>query len=65
MLNIFITWFQDQPAKDCFNLTIEEFFHGRNKSEITIKSCFSWTLTSESNSSGEAMLIVDVPTGYW
>jgi len=23
------------------------------------------TLTSESNSSGEAMLIVDIPTGYW
>ncbi len=32
--------FQDQPPKDCFNLTIDEFFHGRNKSEITIKSCF-------------------------
>lgn len=79
---------QDQPPRDCFNLTIDEFFHGRNKSEITIKSCFryildfqlypllnvfiksifvlsSWTLTGESNTSGEAMLIIDIPTGYW
>ena len=56
--------FKDQPATDCFNLTIDEYFHGRNKSEITIKSCFSWTLTDESPTSGYAMLVVDIPSGY-
>jgi len=56
--------FKDQPATDCFNLTVQEFFHGRNKSEITIRSCFSWTLTTESNVSGMAMLVVDIPSGY-
>ena len=55
---------QDKPARDCFDLTIQEYFHGRNKSEITIKSCFKWTLTSESPRSGMAMLIVDIPSGY-
>lgn len=56
--------FKDHPATDCFNLTIQEYFHGRNKSEIAIKSCFSWTLTDESATSGMAMLIVDIPSGY-
>ena len=56
--------FKDHPARDCFNLTIQEYFHGRNKSEITIKSCFSWTLTEESPTSGMAMLVVDIPSGY-
>ena len=51
-------------ASDCFNLTIEERFAGRNKSEITIKSCFAWTLLSEGTTSGMAMLIVDIPSGY-
>ena len=51
-------------ASDCFNLTIEERFEGRNKSEITIKSCFAWTLHAEGNTSGMAMLIVDIPSGY-
>ncbi len=55
---------KDQPASDCFTLTVREFFHGRNKSEITIESCFSWTLTSESSTSGMAMLVVDIPSGY-
>jgi hypothetical protein len=45
-------------------LSIQEYFHGRNKSEVTIKSCFSWTLTSEANISGMAMLVVDIPSGY-
>ena len=31
---------QDQSPMDCFNLTINEFFRGRNKSEIDVKSCF-------------------------
>ncbi|TRY74425.1 hypothetical protein TCAL_00656 [Tigriopus californicus] len=56
--------FKDHPATDCFNLTIQEYFHGRNKSEITIKSCFGWTLTEESPTSGMAMLVVDIPSGY-
>ena len=56
--------YQYGTARDCFNLTIEERFHGRNKSEITIKSCFSWTLTEEGSTSGMAMLIVDIPSGY-
>ena len=56
--------FKDKPATDCFNLTIDEHFHGRNKSEITIRSCFSWTLTDESPTSGYAMLVVDIPSGY-
>ena len=51
-------------ANDCFNLTIEERFSGRNKSEINITSCFAWTLTAEGNTSGMAMLIVDIPSGY-
>ncbi len=56
--------FKDQPAKPCFNLTVQEFFHGRNKSEITIRSCFAWTLEEESDRSGMAMLVVDIPSGY-
>jgi CD109 antigen len=56
--------FKDHPASDCFNLTVQEFFHGRNKSEITIRSCFSWTLTTESPVSGMAILEVDIPSGY-
>ena len=51
-------------ASDCFNLTIEERFSGRNKSEINITSCFAWTLTNEGNTSGMAMLIIDIPSGY-
>merc|ERR1711894_409925 len=35
-----------------------------NKSEINITSCFAWTLTAEGNTSGMAMLIVDIPSGY-
>ena len=56
--------FKDKPPTDCFQLTIEEFYYGRNKSEIAIKSCFSWTLTKESPTSGMAMLVIDIPSGY-
>ena len=56
--------FKDKPARDCFNLTIQEYPFGRNKSEIAIKSCFAWTLTTESPTSGMAMLVVDIPSGY-
>ena len=68
--------FKDQPssvnqepvngglASDCFDLKIKEHFDGRNKSMITIDSCFRWTLTDESPTSGMAMLVVDIPSGY-
>merc|ERR1719278_1656364 len=56
--------FKDQSPMDCFNLTINEFFRGRNKSEIDVKSCFSWTCTDESPTSGLTMLVVDIPSGY-
>ena len=56
--------FKDEPAEPCFKLQVQEFFHGRNKSEITIKSCLSWTLTSEGPTSGMAMLVIDIPSGY-
>ena len=55
---------QDHPSKDCFNLTVKEDFRGRNKSEIDIQTCFAWTLTEESPTSGMAMLVVDIPSGY-
>ena len=53
---------QDQPPSDCFRLSIIENFHGRNKSEVTIRSCFSWTLTKEAPSSGIALLEVLDPS---
>ena len=58
--------FKDEPAQKCFNLTIEENPNrqSRNKSEISYKTCFAWTLTSESPTSGMAMLVVDIPSGY-
>ena len=56
--------FKDHPPVECFNLTIYESFRGRNKSEIDVQSCFSWTCTHESPTSGMAMLVVDIPTGY-
>ena len=59
-----LVFFQDHPATECFDLKIKENFHGRNKSEITINSCFKWTLTSESAVSGMAMLVIDIPSGY-
>ena len=56
--------FKDTPPEDCFKLSIYESFRGRNKSEIDVRSCFSWTCTNESENSGMAMLVVDIPTGY-
>ena len=55
---------QDGFPKEPFRLSITEYFAGRNKSEVTIKSCFSWRLTSEGSTSGAAMLVVDTPSGY-
>ena len=45
-------------------MTISEFFRGRNKSEIDVRSCFSWTCTDESPVSGITMLEMDIPSGY-
>jgi hypothetical protein len=56
--------FIDSPPEECFTLTIDESFRGRNKSEIDVKSCFSWTCTYESPTSGMAMLVIDMPSGY-
>ena len=58
--------FKDMPPNDppCFNMSIYETFRGRNKSEIDVRSCLSWTCTDESITSGMAMLVVDIPTGY-
>ena len=46
--------YKDHPAQESFNLTVKEYFHGRNKSEITIKSCFAWTLDEEHGEEGVA-----------
>jgi len=56
--------FKDIPPKECFNMSIYEQFAGRNKSMIHIRSCMSWTCTDESPTSGMAMLVIDIPTGY-
>ena len=56
--------FKDNPPVKCFNLTIYESFRGRNKSEIDVRSCFSWTCTDESSTSGMTMLVLDIPSGY-
>jgi len=56
--------FKDNPPKTCFNMSIYEQFAGRNKSVIHVRSCMSWTCTDESPTSGMAMLVVDIPTGY-
>ena len=56
--------YKDHPPEQCFNLTIRESYHGRNKSEIDVRSCMSWTCTEESSTSGITMLVVDIPSGY-
>ena len=44
-------------------MTVSEFFHGRNKSEVTIETCFSWNPPGNENS-GMTMIAVDIPSGY-
>ena len=56
--------FLDSPPEDCFTLSVYETFRGRNKSEIDVKSCFSWTCTHESEASGMVQLVIDMPSGY-
>jgi hypothetical protein len=56
--------FLDTPPEECFTLSVSETFRGRNKSEIDVRSCFSWTCTHESEASGMAQLVIDMPSGY-
>ena len=44
-------------------MTVSEFFHGRNKSEVTIETCFSWNPPGTERS-GMTMIAVDIPSGY-
>ena len=55
---------KDQPEQQCFNLTIDETFCSRNKSEIDVKSWVSWTCTDHTPTSGIAMLVMDIPSEY-
>ncbi|GIX92091.1 CD109 antigen [Caerostris darwini] len=52
------------PPLPSFNLDIRAEYSGRNNSRITFRSCQSWTLLSESRTSGMAVLEVTLPTGY-
>ena len=54
---------KDQPPRDYFNLNITEYFHGRNKSEVTIRSCFNW-IGPSTEKSGMTLLAVEIPSGY-
>ncbi|CAB3361002.1 Hypothetical predicted protein [Cloeon dipterum] len=55
---------KDAPSDDSFDLTVQEFYSEfRNKSKITIHTCFRWVRPSPLTS-GAAVLEVDLPTGY-
>jgi hypothetical protein len=56
--------FLDTPPEECFTLDVYETFRGRNKSEIDVRSCFSWTCTHEGEASGMVQLVIDMPSGY-
>jgi len=56
--------FLDTPPEECFTLSVDETLRGRNKSEIDVRSCFSWICTHESEVSGMAQLVIDMPSGY-
>ncbi|CAG7731091.1 unnamed protein product [Allacma fusca] len=57
--------FKDTPPEDCFDLRVREFFSTeRNKSILTLESCFRWTLLDESDVSATAVLEVEIPSGY-
>ena len=55
-----------RPPHEFYNLTVTEFFHGRNKSEVTIEACFSWNAGDAypADRSGMTMLAVEIPSGY-
>lgn len=52
------------PPMNAFQLDVRSDFYGRNSSHVLIKSCQSWSLLAESDSSGMAVLEVGIPTGY-
>lgn len=56
--------YAEVPPKKCFDLKFKEYLAGRNKSEVSYNTCFKWTCTDESEQSGFAMLVLDIPSGY-
>ncbi|XP_075233181.1 CD109 antigen-like isoform X2 [Lycorma delicatula] len=55
---------KDQPSQPSFDLRIKEFYSNyRNKSIITIESCFRW-VRQWPVVSGATVLEVELPTGY-
>ncbi|XP_055952326.1 CD109 antigen-like [Argiope bruennichi] len=52
------------PPLSAFNLDVTVSYSGRNNSHIKLRSCQSWTLQSESQTSGMAVLVASIPTGY-
>ncbi|CAL1294220.1 unnamed protein product [Larinioides sclopetarius] len=52
------------PPLPAFQLDVTVSYSGRNNSHLKLRSCQSWTLQSESQASGMAVLVVSVPTGY-
>ncbi|XP_014256603.1 CD109 antigen-like [Cimex lectularius] len=56
--------FLDKPTIDSFSLSINEYYmEERNKSAIIIEACTRW-LRAWPNSSGAAVLEIDIPSGY-
>lgn len=55
---------QIQPPVKAFDLQVHMSSDGRNSSILMFRSCQFWTLTSESQTSGMAVLEVTIPTGY-
>ncbi|XP_063236923.1 thioester-containing protein 1 allele S1-like [Bacillus rossius redtenbacheri] len=54
----------ERPARGCFQLAVGEFYPpSRNKSAVTIESCFRWT-RRQPPVSAAAVLEVQLPTGY-
>ncbi|CAG5055792.1 unnamed protein product [Parnassius apollo] len=62
--NVDVPRFQTPPPLRAFELRTQASFYGRNQSHVDYRSCASWTLVSESERSGMAVLEVGVPTGY-
>ncbi|ELT90449.1 hypothetical protein CAPTEDRAFT_197470 [Capitella teleta] len=55
-----------QPHTRAFDLEIEDLvFKGRNSSHMEMNICVRWTATHISPNSGDAILEVDIPTGFF
>lgn len=54
-----------EPPVPSFDLRVKGYYHGRNKSHMHVSSCARWTLTSESETSGVAVIEISLPTGYF